>query len=177
MKTLEIVGRNYSGSWNRTRVACRGLVLRDVMLLLSYETRSGLWMIPGGGLESGEDESACCIREVAEETGFVIEPSPCALEITEYYGSWRFLSRYFFGTVVGQCERKLTDREARAGMEPRWIPLEDAAAIFSQHAAYEGVNEMRRGLYQREYAALCSLFDVEPHSIEIKRRSSVEDEP
>jgi len=31
----------------------------------------GLWTLPGGRLEPGEDATACAIREIAEETGLV----------------------------------------------------------------------------------------------------------
>ncbi len=29
MKTLEIFGDNYFGKWDKTRTACRGLVIKD----------------------------------------------------------------------------------------------------------------------------------------------------
>ena len=158
MKTIEIIGKNYFGSWNKSRVACRGIVVRDSLLLMSYEAGTGLWMIPGGGLEGDEDEGACCVREVAEETGCVIEVSPCMLEIDEYYEEWKYVSRYFFGAVKGACERHLTAREAQVGLEPRWLPVEAAVDIFSRHADYAETDEMKRGIYLREYRALRSLF-------------------
>ena len=157
MKTIRITGDNYFGHWEHSRTACRGIVIRDGMLLLSYETETGQWMIPGGGLEDGEDETACCIREVAEETGVLIRPSPCALEIDGYYEDWQYVSRYFFGEVWGSCEIRLTDREREAGMEPRWLPVSEAVGIFSQHASWADTDEVRRGIYQREYLALCAL--------------------
>ena len=157
MKTIRITGDNYFGHWEHSRTACRGIVIREGMLLLSYETETGQWMIPGGGLEDGEDETACCVREVAEETGVLIRPSPCVLEIDEYYEDWRYVSRYFFGEVRGSCEIRLTDREREVGMEPRWLSVGEAIGIFSQHASWADTDEMRRGLYQREYLALCVL--------------------
>lgn len=77
MKTIDIVGENYFGEWKRTRTACRGIILRENKILLSYETLTNQWMIPGGGLENGEWENDCCIREVTEETGMIINPSEC----------------------------------------------------------------------------------------------------
>ena len=127
------------------------------MLLLSYETKTNQWMIPGGGLEDGEDETACCNREVAEETGVLIRPSSCVLEIDEYYEDWRYVSRYFFGEVTSSCEIRLTDREREVGMEPRWLPVSEAVGIFSKHASWADTDEMRRGIYQREYLALCEM--------------------
>ena len=163
MKTLETIGENYFGHWENTRTACRGIILKDGCVLLSYETPTGLYMIPGGGLEEDEDERECCTREVAEETGFLIEPSECVLEMDEFYEDWKYISRYFLGTVTGQTEIKLTTREKEVGMEPRWLPLDEAVAIFSTHASYTDTDEMRRGIYLREYTVLKALEDALRH--------------
>ena len=160
MKTLEIVGANYFGRWTKQRIGCRAVVIREGRILLSYETVTDQWMIPGGGLEPGEEEAACCVREVAEETGHVIEPSPCVLELDEYYEDCRYVDRYFFGAVTGRCERRLTDRERAVGMEPRWLPVEEALSVFSRHADYAAADEMRRGMYLREFTALSTLVQT-----------------
>ncbi len=156
-RIVKIVGENYFGKWDKTRTACRGIILRDNRLLLSYETATGQWMLPGGGLEAGEDERECCIREVAEETGFLIRPTESVLEIDEYYEDFKWVNRYFFGEVTGETAMRLTDREKEAGMEPRWLPLNEIIHIFSEHAAYADKDEMRRGMYLREYTALSRL--------------------
>ncbi len=161
MKTVEIVGKNYCGHWNSERTACRGVVIEDGRILLSYSVRDDLWMIPGGGLEAGEDEGSCCVRELAEETGRVVLPSACALELDEYYGDCKYVSRYFFGAVVGRCEPKLTEAERRMGLEPRWLPVEEALRVFSRHVDYADTDEERRGIYQREYTALSALLQAE----------------
>ena len=156
-RIVDIVGDNYFGKWDKTRTACRGIILRDHRLLLSYETRTGQWMLPGGGLEAGEDERECCIREVAEETGFLIRPTECVMEIDEYYEDFKWVNRYFFGEVTGTTAIRLTEREKEVGMEPRWLPLDEIIRIFSEHASYADTDEMRRGMYLREYTALNRL--------------------
>ncbi len=158
MKTIEIVGKNYFGHWTHERTACRCVVIEDGRVLLSYAARDDLWMIPGGGLEAGEDEGTCCVRELAEETGRIVLPSACVLEIDEYYEDCKYVSRYFFGAVVGRCQIKLTEAEQRMGLEPRWLPGEEALHIFSRHADYTDVDEERRGIYQREHTALSELW-------------------
>lgn len=158
MKMIEIVGKNYFGRWTRERTACRGVVIEDGRVLLSYAARDDLWMIPGGGLEAGEDEGSCCVRELAEETGRVVLPSACALELNEYYEDCKYVSRYFVCTVAGRCEPKLTQAERRMGLEPRWLPVEEALKIFARHADYTGIDEERRGIYEREYTALSALW-------------------
>ena len=157
MKIIDIVGANYFGKWNKTRTACRGIVIENSKILLSYESVTAQWMIPGGGLEESETEVDCCIREVAEETGTLVDASECLLEIDEYYENCKWINKYFFCKVKGTAEPRLTERERKAEMEARWISVDEVKNIFSKHDLYAETDEMRRGMYLREYTALCEL--------------------
>ena len=169
MKILEIVGDNYFGNWTKSRTGCRAVIIKDGKILMSYETKNDQWMIPGGGLEENETDEECVIREVAEECGLVIRSSPCVLEIDEYYEDCKWLNKYFLAEVTGETERHLTEAEIKAGMEPRWISLGEILSIFSTHADYDGTDEMRRGMYYREYMALQEILLSElPESIREK---------
>lgn len=158
MKILEIVGDNYFGNWTKSRTGCRAVIINDGKILMSYETKNDQWMIPGGGLEENETDEECVIREVAEECGLVIRSSPCVLEIDEYYEDCKWLNKYFLAEVTGETECHLTEAEIKAGMEPRWMPLGEILSIFSTHADYDGTDEMRRGMYYREYMALQEIL-------------------
>ena len=159
MKTIEIVGENYCGNWDKTRTACRGIVIDGDRILLSYAAKTNQWMIPGGGLESNESDEECCIREIAEETGIVVETSQCLLEIDEYYGDWKWVNRYFICKAIGTTEIKQTEREIQVGMEPRWLEISEIKNIFSQYDSYKGIHEMRSGMYLREYTALSEFIN------------------
>ena len=158
MKILDIIGDNYFGKWTSTRTGCRAVIIRDGKILMSYETKNDQWMLPGGGLEENETDEECVIREVAEECGAVIQPSPCVLQIDEYYEDCKWLNKYFLAEVTGETDRHLTEREIEVGMEPRWMPLGEIFQIFSTHQEYDGVDEMRRGMYYREYTALQEIL-------------------
>ena len=169
MKILDIIGDNYFGKWTTARTGCRAVIIRNGKILMSYETKNDQWMLPGGGLEENETDEDCVIREVAEECGVVIRSSPCVLQIDEYYEDCKWLNKYFLAEVVGETARHLTDREIEAGMEPRWISLGEILSIFSTHADYDGTDEMRRGMYYREYTALQEILLSElPESIQEK---------
>lgn len=155
MKVIEIVGKNYKGNWNRTRTTCRGIVIDEDNILLSYETKTNQWMIPGGGLEGNESDEACCIREIAEETGILVEILYSLVEIDEYYDCYKLMNKYFVCRPIGTAQMKRTEREIEVGMEPRWLPIKESIDIFSTHQSYDGIDEMRRGMYLREYTALC----------------------
>lgn len=159
MKKIEIIGKNYFGRWEKTRTACRGIIVDESKMLLSYETKTDQWMIPGGGKEGNESDRECCIREIAEETGMLVDVSDCQLEIDEYYEDWKWVNLYFIGKVVGQTEIQQTEHEREVGMVPRWAPIEEMKRIFSEHQSYADTDEMRRGMYLREYTALTELIE------------------
>ena len=154
MKEIEIFGANRFPSFSKTRSGCRALILRDRDILLVHETQTGWWLIPGGGIESGETPEACCIREAEEETGMIIKPVQHFLTLYEYYEEYRYISHYFIGAVTGRGQMHLTDAEAKRGLEPVWIPVSDAFEIFAKHQSYADTNEEKRGSYLREYTAL-----------------------
>ncbi len=154
MKTLEILGSNRFETFSKTRAGSRAVVVRDGMILLSHETVSGWWLVPGGGMEEGETPETCCIRETEEETGLIVRPLRQFLTLYEYYEEYRYISHYFICEVTGTGQMRLTDAEKRRGLEPQWLPLQDAVGIFARHQEYAPVSEEKRGSYLREYTAL-----------------------
>ncbi len=162
MKIIDIKGENYFGHWKESRAGCRAIIIQDGKMLLSYETVTDQWMLPGGGLETGESGEECVVREVAEETGYIVKPtSGCALEIDEYYEDFKWLNYYFVCEITGTTELNLTEREKEVGMEPRWLPVEEIIHIFSRHQDHAETDEMRRGMYYREYTALTNILGAQ----------------
>ena len=162
MKTIEILGENRFETFSRTRAGSRAVVVRDGMILLSHETVTGWWLVPGGGMEEGETPEACCIRETEEETGFIVKPLRQFLTLAEYYEEYRYISHYFICEITGAGQMRLTDAEKRRGLEPRWLPLREAVDIFSRHQEYAAVSEEKRGSYLREYTALREYLAFRP---------------
>ena len=154
MKTIDIYGDNRFEKYTKIREACRGIIVSEDEILLSYEVNNDQWFIPGGGIEEKESLEICCIREVAEETGYVVDTGERYLTINEYYEEVLWINHYFVCDCIGETERKLTPRETIAGLEARWIPLKEAIEIFSKHQEYATENETKRGGYFREYTAL-----------------------
>jgi ADP-ribose pyrophosphatase YjhB (NUDIX family) len=59
------------------RVAAYALCVRDGSVLLAHwhgtAAEGGVWTLPGGGLDPGEDPLDAAVREVREETGYAVE--------------------------------------------------------------------------------------------------------
>ncbi|HEX5535391.1 MAG TPA: NUDIX domain-containing protein [Actinomycetales bacterium] len=59
------------------RIDCVGAIVHDDGRLLlvrrANPPAAGTWTIPGGKVEAGEDDATAVVREVAEETGLVVE--------------------------------------------------------------------------------------------------------
>ena len=158
VKRIEILGDNRNPTFDVTRDGCRGIVIRDGKILLSQETRTDWWLLPGGGLEIGETLPECCEREVAEETGCLVSADRHVLTLYEYYGDTRYGSHYFLCRLTGEGEQRLTEAEAERGLIPMWLPVEEAAAIFAEHRCWASVSEEKRGSYLREHTALCEIL-------------------
>lgn len=159
MKKIEILGDNRFETFTKTRDGCRAVIVKDGMILLTHETVSGWWLLPGGGLEEGETDEECVIREVEEETGYIVRPVDKFLHVYEYYEEYRYGGYCFICEVVGKGEMKPTEVEIKRGIEPQWIPLEDAIEIFSKHQSYAETSEEKRGSYLREYKVLLEYID------------------
>lgn len=86
------------------------------------------WELPGGGMEPGEDVIATAIRELAEETGFVVPSS--AVEQSRWRRSATYLRR---GTRTLQHEHVVLIRWS----EPETDPARDARTA-EELAAYIG---------------------------------------
>ena len=154
MKEIEILGANRFDTFTRTREGSRAVVVRDGLILLSHETVSGWYLVPGGGMEKGETPAECCVRETEEETGVIVRPIRPFLTLYEYYEEYRYISYYFVCESIGRGQMRLTEAEKLCGLEPEWVTLQKAVETFSRYQDYAAESEEKRGSYLREYTAL-----------------------
>jgi 8-oxo-dGTP diphosphatase len=92
---------------------------RLLLVQRGNEPGRGLWSIPGGRVEDGEDDAAALVREMAEETGLLVEPGRLIGRVTR--------GRY----AIADYACAVRGGELRAGddaLDARWC---DAAALRS----------------------------------------------
>ena len=101
---------------------CQGAIMRDHHILLithqEHSTGRKYWLVPGGGIEDGEDEVACVIREMREETNLEVRVERLLLdeEIAPSVGYTR-IKTYLCVPIAG---------EAKPGYEPE----EEASSVY-----------------------------------------------
>lgn len=86
---------------------------KRVLMVCQHHENKDIWMVPGGGIEEGEDAVQAGVREVLEETGLEIEMGPLLWhveEVSEERGQ-RFVN-FFMG--------RLTGGHMQLGMDPEF---------------------------------------------------------
>ena len=61
------------------RVSAKALILNDQKQFMLFKEQKGVWDLPGGGIEFGEDPIEALKREIKEESGLTVKkvnPSP-----------------------------------------------------------------------------------------------------
>ena len=158
VKNIEIHGANAHKTFSKTRVGCRGIVIKDSRILISHEVNTDYYLIPGGGLENKETLEECCVREICEETGYIVKPITHFLTLDEYYKEYKYVSHYFICEIVEKSKPNLTATELKRGLIPEWIDPDKMLAIYSKHNDFAASNEEKCGAYLREYTALTEYF-------------------
>ncbi len=120
----------------RERHAVRAIVDDGDRLLMMHSRVNGDYKFPGGGVERGEDDTACLAREMREEAGIlemrILAPWGCITERSRIHeGAYRaflMVSRYYRCAIgSATAASMLDDHEEALGFEACWVPT--AAAL------------------------------------------------
>ena len=122
----------------QTRFAAYGVLVdahERILLALWNGGSRGRWTMPGGGAELTETPEETMVREVAEESGYQVEPVRLLGLVTD----WISAERRLHGTgplkvVRAVYEARITGGELRNEIggstdEARWIPLTEVTGL------------------------------------------------
>lgn len=139
------------------RVGCRGIITENGKILLSHELNTGVYLSPGGGLEEDETIEECVIREICEETGYVVKTVSPFVKVNEYFYDKLYVSNYFICEIIGEEKQSLTKTEILHGVTPEWVETEKALEIFGD---YENIaDEELAAQYKREFTVLNKILE------------------
>ena len=157
-KQLQIINDDYLGHVEVLRHACRGILLKDDKVLLSYESNHDKYIIPGGGVEPNETYAECCEREMLEEAGMKVRAIKEFLDIEELFDVWKHINHYFICELIEDTGiQRLTEGEKRAGYTYVWKTMREALEIFGKYEDYHDTDIADYGLYRRELLALSEV--------------------
>ncbi len=100
------------------------------------------------------------MREILEETGYIIKPIKQFLLLNEYYEEYRYVSHYFICEMTGVDKQNRTAAEIERGLIPKWMDIQDFLKIVSGYAEHAAMNREKRNAYLREYTALCVYLEL-----------------
>jgi 8-oxo-dGTP diphosphatase len=141
---------------DRPYVGIGGIIVHEgrvVLVKRRFEPLAGQWSIPGGAVETGETLEACLIREMAEETGFVVEVGPVVEVLDRITNDDEGRVVYHFVLIDYLC--RPVAGELRAGSDV----AEAVLAERSELAQYE-LTEKALSVIER---ALEMARDMPPH--------------
>jgi 8-oxo-dGTP diphosphatase len=120
------------------RVDCVGALVYDeerrlLVVKRANEPSRGLWSIPGGRVEPGEDDLTAVAREVAEETGLTVEVGALVGEVERPGPRGKlYVIRDYEATAVGGTLTAGDDAsDARFVTRPEFLALSTATLLVS----------------------------------------------
>jgi 8-oxo-dGTP diphosphatase len=126
------------------RLAVRAVVFDDIKVALILVQKYGYYMLPGGGINEGEDETDALNRELYEELGSEIKVTGEVGSITIYNDRWCSKQTDFCYTatlILNSTVSSPTDFEAEEGHKVVWF---DTIADAIEHM-YKAIPKNRDG--------------------------------
>jgi ADP-ribose pyrophosphatase YjhB (NUDIX family) len=113
------------------------VVLRENLVLLiqepDYFTGEAGWTFPSGHIEAGEEPAAAAARELAEESGCIINPAALELiAIADVRHDGRTLSRSWNFTATTTEAALLPDDPDRTVTGAEWVERAEAIRLLSR---------------------------------------------
>lgn len=107
------------------RISVKALILDNKNKFLLTLEDKGLWELPGGGLDFGEDPKSCLVREIKEEMGLDViwvNDNPSYFTISE-----RRDGRWWIGNIIYEVKVKNLDfTPSEECIEVRFFSKEEA---------------------------------------------------
>ena len=155
----ELTDQNMLGlpgtSQAKPRVTARAVVRRsDGLYALMYTGKYDIYMLPGGGVDEGEDIEEALRREIAEETGCLcgnIAPLGIVTE-NRAHADYTQVSYYFAVEAEGaEIENHLTAEEISNEISLQWHTMDEVLHLIGDpvHEVFQ-----RKFLQARDMAAL-----------------------
>ena len=133
-----------------SRPSARAIIIQDGKIAVIYSRKNQFYKIPGGGVESGEDNITAMIREVKEEVGLTVKP-----ETIKEFGYVHRIQRgkhepvfvqdnfYYWCDVENSQELpQYSDAEMREEFVPVFVDIAKAIRVNEEFVKENSLNSM-----------------------------------
>lgn len=122
------------GNTGRKRNSCKAVIVQDdkILLTLNHDDTGDFYLLPGGGQKFGETLQQAILREVMEETGWLVKPGELIL-VRDYIGSNHEFAKWeadvhqteliFRAIPIRHVEQALVPDPWQTGIE--WVSIDD----------------------------------------------------
>jgi ADP-ribose pyrophosphatase YjhB (NUDIX family) len=151
-----------------TRVAARGIVIKDGKIAILNKANNNEYKLVGGGVDEGEDPKQAFEREVLEEAG-------CKVEIDDFLGvvkeertnnNFTQISYVYVAHVIEDTKKlDLTEKEINEGARLLWLTLDEAIDTIKESennikaSKYENILS-KKFVVRRDYNILKYYRDI-----------------
>ena len=125
---LEINSKDYKGEEiNKIRRATRAVLIdeNDKIALLNV-SKLGIYKLPGGGIDEGEEIEESLKRECYEETGCEIKDIKEIGVVVENRNSLKQINYCFICNVKSKGKPEFTQKELDLGFKVEWVSINEA---------------------------------------------------
>lgn len=137
------------------RLTARAIVKnKDGLYAVMYAAKFGLYSLPGGGIEAGEDALTALRREIFEETGCTCDRVEELGIVSENRAHQDFTSKSYYYVVTTDHTPEpihLTDDETAKQATVQWRTLDEIVRLISEP---KHITTQRMYLQERDMAAL-----------------------
>ncbi|MEK7644433.1 MAG: alpha/beta fold hydrolase, partial [Patescibacteria group bacterium] len=141
------------------RQSVRGICVRDGKILITFDKKMQEYILPGGGIDPGENSEEALIREVREEAGYTnirIIRSLCTVEHNYFHtyrkDNWQsFVTGYVFEIMNDQTAERLPKEIDKT--EIHWLVYSEAknkilrnARTFAREVEFFDRFDLKRGI-------------------------------
>ena len=128
---LTIYGTSFDSTSTEKRIGARVLIRKDGKILFSYLKKRNQYLLPGGGMEDGENPKDAAVRECIEECGLHVKAEDCYLVIDEFYHEKLWRNYYFTASIIGQTQPMFDEKEKELELKPTWVKAEEIERILA----------------------------------------------
>lgn len=107
------------------RDAVRGIVIKDDSIGIIKVNKYDCYIVPGGGVDEGEDFIDALKREMQEETGLIVEVKEKLLETETFELDKTHVNHFYLCEVIDEVESNHTDLELDLEIEFQWVKKEE----------------------------------------------------